>query len=180
VIQGRDQGRGLPVTVRDRGNHSVPTQRATTQTGHLGIGPGFIDENQPARVEPYLPRPPVRAFLRDVRPVLLGGPQRFFLKVIRIASRAIQIADNEHATPKRSRNSVSVASGCFCTKAAKRVRSIFGLRPPPTRGAISPVSRRRCLSDRTHVRLTPYFSATGLVGMPASQSANTRLRKSIE
>ena len=30
----------------------------------------------------------------------------------------------------------------------------FGLRPPPTRGAISPVSRRRCLSQRTHAPLT--------------------------
>jgi hypothetical protein len=51
---------------------------------------------------------------------------------------------------------------------------------PEGRGAISPVSRRRCLSRRTQDALTRCFSATSAVLSPASQSANTRTRKSIE
>src|SRR5439155_12212969 len=41
-------------------------------------------------------------------------------------------------------------------------------------------SRRRCLSRRTQDGLTRYFWATAEVAVPASQSASTRSRRSIE
>lgn len=47
-------------------------------------------------------------------------------------------------------------------------------------GATRPVSRRVCLRRRTHASLTAYFAATARVPAPASQSARTLTRKSIE
>jgi len=44
----------------------------------VGRSPRFVEEHEPARVEPELRRPPGRAAFGDVGPVLLGGPQRFF------------------------------------------------------------------------------------------------------
>jgi len=48
------------------------------------------------------------------------------------------------------------------------------------RGAIEPVSRRRCTKRCTHARLTSYFAATASASIPASHARNTRFRKSIE
>ena len=49
-----------------------------------------------------------------------------------------------------------------------------------TRGATSPVSRRRCFSSRTHDPLTRYFAATSAAFIPASLSRCARSRRSIE
>jgi len=125
--------------MRDRGNQSFATRSPTAKTRHLRVRPGFVDEDEPPRIESDLPRFPLEAFFRNVGAVLFGRAERFFLKEIRNLCSAIQMADREHCTPNRSRNSTSVASGCALTNSTSRTRSIFGLRPPPTRGAISPV-----------------------------------------
>jgi hypothetical protein len=51
--------------------------------GHVGRGPGFVDEDQPARVEIGLVLEPVPALGQDVGAVLLGGVRGLFLRVIR-------------------------------------------------------------------------------------------------
>jgi hypothetical protein len=56
-----------------------------------------------------------------------------------------------------------------------------GVRPPAwAAGATRPDARRFCLSRRTQDALTRYLVATARVAVPASQSARTRSRKSIE
>ena len=85
--------------------------------------------------------------------------------------------------PNACRNSANVRSGCSVIKAANRGRSgvKIGVRHRVcVRGAIEPVSRRRCWSRWTQARLTEYFAATSSARMPASQSRMTRVRKSIE
>jgi hypothetical protein len=48
------------------------------RAGHLGIGTGFVQEDQLRRVKLALAALPGRARFGDVRAVLLGGVQRFF------------------------------------------------------------------------------------------------------
>src|SRR5262245_52135221 len=48
------------------------------------------------------------------------------------------------------------------------------------RGAIDPVSRRRCTRRWTQARLTSYRAATLSASTPESHAFNTRLRRSIE
>jgi hypothetical protein len=101
------------------------------------------------------------------------------LKVILSAAKAIQIAVGAQSTPSRSRNSTSVASGSSRTSCWSCSRSIFRGRPRDLPGVTSPVSGQRFLSARTQVRLMPYFSATTLVGSPASESSITRRRIAV-
>ena len=46
--------------------------------GHVRLGPGLIQEHEPARIKLALRALPPAAVLRDVRPILLGGRQAFF------------------------------------------------------------------------------------------------------
>jgi hypothetical protein len=46
--------------------------------GHVGLGPGLIDEDQAGRVDAVLMAAPPLALGGDVRPMLLGGVQAFF------------------------------------------------------------------------------------------------------
>jgi hypothetical protein len=47
-------------------------------TGHVGLGPGLIDEDQAPRIKPTLILLPLQAAAGDVGPVLLAGVQAFF------------------------------------------------------------------------------------------------------
>lgn len=51
------------------------------QTGHVGLGPAFVDEDESRRVEPALEPAPLLAGLQDVGAVLLAGTERLFLYV---------------------------------------------------------------------------------------------------
>jgi len=55
-------------------------QGAHPQSG-AGLGPGFIDEDQTARVDTVLIGHPLQGPARYVRPVALAGDQRLFLHV---------------------------------------------------------------------------------------------------
>jgi hypothetical protein len=55
--------------------------RPPAQAGHVGLGPAFVDEDQPRRVEPALKPPPLLACLQDIGAVLLAGTERLFLYV---------------------------------------------------------------------------------------------------
>jgi hypothetical protein len=50
--------------------------------GHIGRGPGFVDEHEPFRLQIDLAVEPVPTLLQDVRAVLLDGMASFFLRVI--------------------------------------------------------------------------------------------------
>jgi hypothetical protein len=46
--------------------------------GHVGLGPGLVDEDQACRIDAALMAAPALALGGDVRPMLLGGVQAFF------------------------------------------------------------------------------------------------------
>jgi hypothetical protein len=57
---------------------AVAARWAAVKPGHVRLGPGFIDEDQFARVQARLLLAPFGARLGDVRTVLLGRPKDFF------------------------------------------------------------------------------------------------------
>src|SRR6478672_13143306 len=77
----------------DGGTQAAASGCTTVYPGHLGRGPGLIDEHQAFGLEIELPLEPVPTPLQDIRSVLLGSMRRLFLRV----------------TPCRSRNRHSVA-----------------------------------------------------------------------
>ena len=50
--------------------------------GHVGGGPGLVDENQAFRFQIELAIEPVVALLQDVGPILLDGMPSLFLRVM--------------------------------------------------------------------------------------------------
>lgn len=75
---GGDQGRGLPAAVRNFGDEPLAARAAAMGPCHVGLDPGLVDEDQLVGRQLRLPFAMRPASLRDVRPVLLGGVQRFF------------------------------------------------------------------------------------------------------
>lgn len=75
---GGDQGRGLPAAVRNFGDEPLAARATAMGPRHVGLDPGLVDEDQLVGRQLRLPFAMRPAGLRDVRPVLLGGVQRFF------------------------------------------------------------------------------------------------------
>ena len=76
-----DEGRGLPMAVRNRGAAPLASGRASIQAGHLGRRPAFIDEDEAPGLEVGLGVEPGLSPARYVRSTLLGGVRRLFLRV---------------------------------------------------------------------------------------------------
>jgi hypothetical protein len=70
---GGDQGGGLPAAVRDLGDEPMAARATAMGPGHVGLGPGLVDENQLVGRQLRLPCAQLLPGLRDVRPILLGG-----------------------------------------------------------------------------------------------------------
>jgi hypothetical protein len=66
------------VTVWHRTAHAFAALGTSAQAGHLGIQSGFIEEEQSARGQYWLPGLPLLTPLLYVWPLLLGGVQGFF------------------------------------------------------------------------------------------------------
>ncbi len=71
--KGRDDGRGLPVAVRDADPQARPARGAAMGASHVGLRPGLVDEDQPRGLEIGLRLEPGLAPLQDVGAVLLAG-----------------------------------------------------------------------------------------------------------
>ena len=78
VPQRGDKGRGLPIAVQDLLDQTLSARGATIETGDVARDAGFIDENQPLWIKPWLSPSQGSASGRDVRSILLGGVQAFF------------------------------------------------------------------------------------------------------
>ena len=78
MAQRGDEGEGFPVSVRYFLDEPLALRRPTVAAGHRRGNAGFIEENQPFRIEPRLALLQRYALRRDIRPVLLGGVQAFF------------------------------------------------------------------------------------------------------
>jgi hypothetical protein len=64
--------------VRRFGDQPLAARRATMATGHIGLGPCLVDEDQAGRINPALVLPPLSPSPCDVGPILLAGVQAFF------------------------------------------------------------------------------------------------------
>ena len=130
-----------------------------------------------------LPVPPLAPRRRDIRPALLVGLYRFLTVS---PSRSIV----RHSVLSAARvgsaccNSASVASGRAVIKLTSRTSSSPVKARPRNfvcfRGAIDPVSRRRCNTRYTQARLTSNRAATAAAGIPLSLARTTRVRRSNE
>jgi len=76
--QGRDEGQGLPATVRGLLGQASPAPAPAAQRGHVRLGPGLVDEDEPLGIDASLVALPALPPARDVRPVLLGRGEAFF------------------------------------------------------------------------------------------------------
>ena len=78
VAQGGEESRGLPLALRDLVDKALSPWRPSAQAGHIGLGPGFIDEDQPSRVDEPLIGSPSFAVATYVRAILLAATRVFF------------------------------------------------------------------------------------------------------
>lgn len=70
------------MAVRHTGPEALASGRAPVSAGHLGAGPGLVDEHQPGRIEFELVLEPGLSALQDVWAILLRGVGCLFLRVI--------------------------------------------------------------------------------------------------
>lgn len=78
AAQGGDEGHRLPVTIGHLCLKPLTFGGPTPQRGHVGLGPGLIDEHEAGRIRPPLILLPLLAPPGDLRPQLFGGKNAFF------------------------------------------------------------------------------------------------------
>lgn len=115
VTQGGQEGGSLPMAVRDLGNKPLAARRPAMGAGHVGLGPGLVDEHQPGRIDTVLVFAPLGAAALYVRAVLLGGVERLFFTVMPMRRKNRLIMPVSAFTPRsvasRSHSAWSVMSG---------------------------------------------------------------------
>ena len=78
AAQGGEEGQRAPVAMRVMAWQAIPARCPTAQGGHVRLHPGFVNEDQPLRVDPVLmPAPPLPP-AGHVGPVYLAGQRAFF------------------------------------------------------------------------------------------------------
>ena len=82
MTQRRQKGQRAPAAVRHLGDQADAASAAPVAAGHVGLGPGLVDEHQASGVKPALMRFPPDPAAGNVGAILLAGVQRFFLNVI--------------------------------------------------------------------------------------------------
>lgn len=70
------------MAVRNQRPQALAAPAAAMTTGHVGGGPGLVDEDQTLWIEIELGLEPGQALLQDVGPILLGGVGGLFLRVM--------------------------------------------------------------------------------------------------
>jgi hypothetical protein len=78
VAQRRQKGQRAPAALRHLGDQASAATAAAMPAGHVGLGPGLVDEHQALGVKPALMRLPPGPAAGDVGAILLAGVQRFF------------------------------------------------------------------------------------------------------
>ena len=66
----------------NRSSTALPARRPAPQAGHLGVGAGFVDEDELLRIEIRLGVEPGPTRLVYVGAVLLAGVRRLFFSVM--------------------------------------------------------------------------------------------------
>ena len=76
--QGGEEGHGFPVAVRRFGMEPLALGCPAPQGSHVGLCPGFVNEDKPGRIKPSLILLPLFAPPGDLWPELFGGQYAFF------------------------------------------------------------------------------------------------------
>lgn len=79
-------------------------------SSHIGGRAGFIQEHKRGWVHEALPHPPALTMIGNVRPILLGGPQRLFLWDRPNRLRVDQIVESEPGWIPRSTSSALISA----------------------------------------------------------------------
>ena len=67
MAQRRDEGECLPVSVRNARLQPLTARSPAAQGGHVGLDPGFVEEDEPSGINPVLMGLPARPFAGDIR-----------------------------------------------------------------------------------------------------------------
>lgn len=78
VPECREEGHRPPVAVRDLSLERDAPSPPTMGTGHVGLCPGLINEDETGRIDFRLVPSPPGAAARDIRTILLGREYGFF------------------------------------------------------------------------------------------------------
>ena len=78
MTQRAKEGQRLLFAKGSLGQQPVAPPRPPSDRGHVGLSPGFVDEDQPPGIEPPLILLPLFPSPRDLGAILLGGEQRLF------------------------------------------------------------------------------------------------------
>ena len=102
--QSGQERRGFPVSVRDLVDQSAPARRPAVKAGHVGLGPGLVDEDEPRRIDELLILAPSDPVALYVRTVLLAGDEGLFLGVKPMRRRNRLINEVSALTPRSPNN----------------------------------------------------------------------------
>lgn len=78
AAQASQKGQRLPVTMRNLCDQRVSALAPAACARHVGLDPGFVDEDKPIRIKPMLVRLPAHPEPGHLRSVLLACHQCFF------------------------------------------------------------------------------------------------------
>jgi len=78
AAQGGEECHGLPVSVGNLSRQALTARSPPAQRPHIRLGPGFIDEDQPPRINAALEGLPPPALAGDAGMVLLARQHGFF------------------------------------------------------------------------------------------------------
>src|ERR1700733_12416144 len=100
VAQGGEESRGLPLALRDLVDEALSPRRPAAKPGHIGLRPGFIDEDEPPGVDEPLIGSPSFAVATYVRAILLACDKGLFLSVTPIRRKKRLIIEVSALTPR--------------------------------------------------------------------------------
>jgi hypothetical protein len=145
ATQCTDEGCGFPMSMRHGSDQAMAAFGPAVAPCHVGLDPGFIDENELRRGQLRLLLAPLDTRLGNIRTRLLGGMERLFLNVRLSAAKVLFIrpvlAEILCVSSSQARNSAIVASGRLATCA-----SIAACRPPNLGANMATLRPRRCLT----------------------------------
>lgn len=78
TAERREEGHRAPMAIGDFGMEPLTHRRPAAQRCHIGLRPGFVDEDEAGRVKPALVLFPLLASPGNRRPELFGGQHAFF------------------------------------------------------------------------------------------------------
>src|SRR5262249_32622097 len=170
--------------MRYAGDQALTARGTPVRPHHGGGGPGLVEEDQMRRIQLRLLALPGSARRGDIRPILLAGLERLFLRGQPKACKKRPMADRLTVMPSPvncARNSSNVASGRSASKARTRASwaaSANAFLPPIGAGATLPVRSQRCTSLIVQLTLTANCSAASRRELPPSTASTIRSRRS--